>query len=102
MQNILVSMCEGCCCGHPEKGNPKVMLREFSKMLQESNLQHVSLSVPYCLGPCSMANVVKVQANGSDYWFGRMNQKEDLDALADFLKNPTALPSRLAKRQFQC
>ncbi len=101
MPNSKVFMCDGCCCGHMEKGNPKVMRGEFERMVAEAGLSDsVSISSPYCLGPCSMANVVKVQANGIDYWFSRMNQKEDIEALAEFLKNPAALPPRLAKRQF--
>ncbi|MBI2136399.1 hypothetical protein HYU06_04970, partial [Candidatus Woesearchaeota archaeon] len=50
-----VFVCNGCCCGHEEKGNPRVNNLLFMQLLNgEKNLK---IEQPYCLGPCREANV---------------------------------------------
>ena len=93
-------VCNGCCCGHLEKGNPIVKNELFHSLLTEENLQkEVQIEKPYCLGPCGEANVVKIHKNGKNYWFKRINTDEDVHAVIAFVKNPTVLPQALHGKQ---
>ncbi len=78
-------VCNGCCCGHDEKGNP-VVLNEFIESQLQENKIDISLERPYCLGPCSQANVIKITLDKRNYWFGRMNDKQDIIDLMKFIK----------------
>lgn len=93
-------LCNGCCCGHQEKGNPLVKNELFEQLLHQENLQKdVKIEKPYCLGPCSYANVVKVNKNGKNYWFRKINTEEEVHAVVEFLKNPAVLPKPLHGKQ---
>lgn len=98
-ENILY-ICNGCCCGHPEKGNPIVKKELFRELLgQEEFDKQVTMEVPYCLGPCRMANVVKALINGKMYWFRQINSEDDVHAVITFLKNPKEVPAQLQMKQ---
>ncbi len=116
-------VCNGCCCGHEEKGNPQVNNLLFMQLLNgEKNL---TIEQPYCLGPCREANVIKVnikdknQGNfrnvgnntgnnnartagnnaGTNYWFRRINTEQDVKDVAAFVKNPNSISSNLRQKQ---
>lgn len=100
MENKTLYVCNGCCCGHPEKGNPVVKQELFRSLLAQEGLdKQVSMEVPYCLGPCSMANVVKAIVQGKTYWFRRVNTDADIHAVIAFLKNPKEFPPLLRSKQ---
>jgi cobaltochelatase CobN len=83
--NKTLYVCNGCCCGHEEKNNPKVKNELFEKLVSDS--KNVSIEKPYCLGPCHLANVVKVDVEGKEYWFQRVNTEEDVKAVSSFVKS---------------
>ncbi len=100
MENKTLYVCNGCCCGHVEKGNPVVKQDLFRSLLAEEGLdKHVTMEVPYCLGPCRMANVVKAILHGKTYWFRQVNTDADVHAVISFLKNPKEIPSQLKSKQ---
>ena len=100
MESKTLYVCNGCCCGHPEKGNPVVKQDLFRSLLVEEGLdKDVSMEVPYCLGPCKMANIVKVFSNEKMYWFRQVNSEDDVQAVIAFLKNPKEVPDLLKKKQ---
>jgi hypothetical protein len=91
----LLSVCEGCCCGHPEKGNPRVDKADFAHRLQAAGLTNVKMDFPYCLGPCHLANVVRLQVGRSTFVFSRIRDDVDRQAVVQFLQNPSRLPAQL-------
>ncbi len=98
-QNILY-VCNGCCCGHIEKGNSLVKNSLFHELLAAEDLDKtVTIEKPYCLGPCRMANVVKARIHGKHYWFSQVNKEEDVHAVIQFLKNPKEIPKVLENKQ---
>ncbi len=99
-QKSILYVCNGCCCGHEEKGYPLVKNDLFTELLEKEGLQNdVIMEKPYCLGPCRMANVVKIVKNGRTYWFRKINTEEDVHAVIDFVKNPTEVPSQIQLKQ---
>lgn len=93
-------VCNGCCCGHMEKGNSLVKNNLFQQLLTQEKIEdEVTIEKPYCLGPCRDANVVKINKNGKNYWFRRINTDEDVHAIIEFVKNPTLLPKTLHGKQ---
>ncbi|MBS3157808.1 (2Fe-2S) ferredoxin domain-containing protein [Candidatus Woesearchaeota archaeon] len=107
-QQKTVFVCNGCCCGHEEKGNPSVNNLLFMRLLNgEKNLK---IEQPYCLGPCREANVIKVNVKDNNagthprdrdknYWFRRINTEQDVKDVAEFVKNPRNLSSNLRDKQ---
>ncbi len=106
----LVFACTGCCCGHAERGGPKLAPRVLKAAARRAYRASgvtgwVRLSFTDCLGPCSEANVVFLYIQGRPLWFRRMNSPElfvDLltyarDALRD---RDRPLPDALATRSF--
>jgi len=83
MNEKTLYVCNGCCCGHPEKGNPEVQNELFNELVKESD---ISIKRPYCLGPCHLANVVKVEKDNKEYWFQKINTKQDVEAVVAFTK----------------
>lgn len=100
MEENILYVCNGCCCGHPEKGNPLVKQDLFRELLGQEGLdKQVTMEVPYCLGPCKMANVVKAILHGKMYWFRQINTDADVRAMIQFLKNPKEIPAQLKNKQ---
>lgn len=95
----ILSICNGCCCGHEEKSNPRVKNVLFDSLVKQNNL-NVTIERPYCLGPCNMANVVKIEANNKEYWFKRINEEQDVEAVVTFLNNNEHLPQQLRGKLF--
>jgi predicted metal-binding protein len=80
-------VCNGCCCGHQEKGNPLVKNELFEKLTKD---EAITIEKPYCLGPCHLANVVKVEddeeGGGKEYWFQKINTETDVKDVVSFVK----------------
>lgn len=98
-----LSVCNGCCCGHVEKGNPAINVDGVKRAAREAGLPDSSLSFPYCLGPCAYANVVRVDASGQSWMFARINDDEIRAEVMAFAKAPNEgnLSARLRERQIR-
>ena len=103
-----VFVCNGCCCGHEEKGNPRVNNLLFMQLL--NGQKNLRIEQPYCLGPCREANVIKVNVKDKNagnnpkdrdknYWFRRINTEQDVKDVAAFVKNPDSISSNLREKQ---
>lgn len=77
-----VYVCNGCCCGHEEKGNPKVLNELFDAEMKDI----IAIERPYCLGPCEQANTVKITLDNINYWFKRINSEQDVKDIKHFIK----------------
>lgn len=84
-----LSVCDGCCCGHPEKGNPAIDRKRVAAAVQRAAVPGLSLVYPYCLGPCASANVVRVQVASRFWTFGRINSDAELEAVLSFARDPS-------------
>jgi predicted metal-binding protein len=88
MESKTLFVCNGCCCGHEEKGNPKVKNEVFEKLIKDTP---ITIEKPYCLGPCHLANVVKVEVNKdekiTEHWFQRINTEEEVGQVVSFAKS---------------
>jgi len=101
-------VCQGCCCGRPEKGFPALPLEEFKQQWKQRGLRRrFHLTISGCLGPCPLANVVLLQFRGRSMWFHSINHAEDVDLIYNYvermLQAETHLdpPDALAGRQFE-
>jgi predicted metal-binding protein len=90
-----IYICNGCCCGHPEKGNPPVQNALFDALVKDDPT--ICIERPYCLGPCHMANVVKVERGKKEYWFQHVNTEENVKNVVAFVKKGS-LPLPLQKK----
>jgi (2Fe-2S) ferredoxin len=82
----LVFVCDGCCCGHPERGGPKIAPRALRvaarRAFRRAGLDgRVRLVFTDCLGPCSEANVVFLYVHGRPLWLRRINSAEKIAAV---------------------
>lgn len=84
MVKKIISVCNGCCCGHVEKGNPAVHNALFDALIEDDPM--ITLERPYCLGPCNMANVVKVGIEQKEYWFHHVDTEDDVKNVIAFTK----------------
>lgn len=106
----LIFSCRGCCCGHRERGGPKVAPRALRaavrRAFEASGLAGlVRLVSTDCLGPCSEANVVSLYLYGRAFWFRRMNSPALFAALLAYARaavdgHEAPLPHELAERSF--
>jgi cobaltochelatase CobN len=79
----IVFVCDGCCCGHPDRGGPKISPRALRvaarRAFRRAALDgRVRLVFTDCLGPCSEANVVFLYVQGRPLWLRRINSAERL------------------------
>jgi predicted metal-binding protein len=80
--NASLLICNGCCCGHSEKGNPALPKARLQADWAAAGLEDaVRLRFVDCLGPCERANVVVVKAAGEAVWLAGVTTA-DYDALA--------------------
>ena len=80
-----VSVCLGCCCGNTEKGKPAVP-DEWLKAEWRARrlLKNVHLSISGCLGPCDVANAVKINSAEGEIWLGDVQEFYQYRDLADW------------------
>jgi len=78
-----ISVCHGsCCCGREDKGYAPVPAAWLKAQWKERKLlKLVQLSISGCLGPCDMANVVKISTVGGNTWIAAVNGQPDFDQL---------------------
>ena len=98
-----VLICQGCCCGHPEKGNPEIPRARLEAAWAERDLeQSVRLRFVDCLGPCRPANFAALKTRRRTVWLADLADVEAYDALTAWaeqsrdLGKAAPLPSALA------
>ena len=102
-------VCNGCCCGHTEKGFPALPLDDFKRQWKQRGIRRrLHLTISGCLGPCPLANVILLQFRGRSLWFHSINQPEDVSLIYDYVERmllaetaldlPDSLQSRLFER----
>jgi hypothetical protein len=80
-----VSICNGCCCGQPGKGNYEVPLAWLKQEWKyRALLKRVHLSISGCLGPCDVPNVVVITSAKETRWLAGLNQKRHYQLLVDW------------------
>lgn len=78
-----VNVCNGCCCGHTEKGHPEVPVEWLKKEWKHRGLlKRVHLTISGCLGPCDVSNVILIASVEGTRWFGRLDKREQYEMLA--------------------
>ena len=103
-----VSVCLGCCCGNTQKGKPAVP-EEWLKAEWRARrlLKNVHLSISGCLGPCDVANVVKINSAEGEIWLGDLREFHQYRDLADWASacheagSVLPLPASLASLQLE-
>lgn len=108
IQDGLLFICNGCCCGRPEKGFPALPLDDFKRQWKTRGIRRrLHLTISGCLGPCPLANVVLLQFRGESMWFHSINHPEDVNLVYDFVESmlvagsPLDPPEGLAERRFE-
>lgn len=103
-----VSVCLGCCCGQTAKGYPEVPVDWLKAQWKERKLlKRVQLSISGCLGPCDLANVIKITTSRGDTWVGRLSQRHEFDQLVEWAIRTNAedrlapLPETFTERTFE-
>ncbi len=101
-------VCQGCCCGNTEAGNPAVPLDRFKKEWKQRNIRsRIQLTVSGCLGPCTVPNIVLLNYRGETVWFHSINDNDDVVQIYDYLerlleRNQFEPPKgKLAEKVFQ-
>ena len=75
-------VCEGCCCGDPEKGARPVPHDIFHAEWERRRLRSkVHLTFTACLGPCAVANVAYLQIDGRSLWLHSLDDDPKLVAM---------------------
>jgi predicted metal-binding protein len=102
LASILV--CDGCCCGHTEKGNPELPRKHLESIWSERGLESsVRLRFVDCLGPCETANLAVIKTPQESLWLAGLTTADDYEALAGWAARstengaPAALTEPLAK-----
>lgn len=68
-----VVICHGCCCGDVDRGKSEVPVGWLKQARRKrSLLKNIRLSICGCLGPCDLANVVKVSSSDDVVWLGNI------------------------------
>lgn len=86
-----LSVCFGCCCGRTDRGKPGVPVEWMKREWRARGLRRrVQLTVSGCLGPCDIANVVRISCAAGDVWLGDLCEFQDYRALVDWATHSTA------------
>ena len=101
-----VLVCNGCCCGHTEKGRPALPKAHIERLWADRQLESaVRLRFVDCLGPCNPANLAVLKAGENTTWLAGLSSVAEYEALAAWAENARAsvadltLPAALAPRE---
>ncbi len=106
----ILFLCDGCCCGEKnKKAAPfQTLVALFQSALEGCGLRRdVRVVRTGCLGPCSEANVLFAQLLGCGFWFGRIDQASEVEALVRFVAatlgqgSPAVMPEELRGHAFE-
>jgi cobaltochelatase CobN len=82
-----VLVCNGCCCGHTEKGKPPLPKARIEAAWKDQSLgRAVRLRFVDCLGPCSEANVAVVKTATETIWLAALASDQEYEELAAWAK----------------
>jgi hypothetical protein len=104
---VQLLLCDGCCCGRTEQGNPSVPLKFLQREWTRRKLgKYLHLTPCYCLGPCDAANVACVLSAGTATWFAHLETQSDYETLFDWAAQHTQdtappLPALLKDKQLE-
>jgi cobaltochelatase CobN len=80
-----IFVCNGCCCGRADKGNPPIPLDELKAEFKRRKLiGKVQLTISGCLGPCDVLNVVALWLPEGMRWFGGLSESWQYMDLMDW------------------
>jgi predicted metal-binding protein len=80
-----IFVCNGCCCGRADKGNPPIPLEELKAEFKRRKLiGKVQLTISGCLGPCDVLNVVALWLPEGMRWFGGLTESWQYMDLMDW------------------
>jgi cobaltochelatase CobN len=101
-------VCQGCCCGNTQAGNPPVPLDRFKKEWKDRGIRsRIHLTISGCLGPCAVPNIVMLIYKGETVWFHSINSNHDVVLIYEYLEHLLqldrfALPQEpLSRKVFQ-
>lgn len=101
-----IFICNGCCCGRTEKGNPAVPLDWLKSEFKARKLiRNVQVTISGCLGPCDVPNVVAVLLPEGMRWFGNISEIWQYESLLNWAsrvkaeQQPLPLPEWLAAHE---
>lgn len=87
VQDGLVFVCSGCCCGRTDKGFPPLPLDDFKRQWKQRGIRRrFHLTISGCLGPCPLANVVLLEFHGQSRWFHSINQPQDVEVIYEYVE----------------
>jgi cobaltochelatase CobN len=103
-----IFVCDGCCCGRAEKGNPPVP-RDYLKaeFKRRKLISKVQLTITGCLGPCDVYNVVALWLPEGLRWFGGLTEFWQYESLMEWASEcadqgeASPLPRWLLAHEFQ-
>jgi cobaltochelatase CobN len=102
-----VTICSGCCCGNVQRHKPEVPVDWLKEEWKMRGLRRtLQLTISRCLGPCDLANVVRISGHEFDMWLGQLStlaQYEHLlawAALSASAARIVSLPCELTPLQF--
>src|SRR5258708_18724117 len=79
-----VTVCCGC-CGAVERQRPEVPVDWLKEQWKARCLRAVlQLTISRCLGPCNLANVVRVSGCDFDIWLGQSSTREQYERLVEW------------------
>ena len=82
-----IFVCQGCCCGRPERGNPAVPVEAFKMQWKERGIRlRVHLSFSACLGPCVAANTVLLIFAGESIWLHSIDTAEQVNLIFEYIE----------------
>ena len=80
-----IFVCQGCCCGKVEKGNPAVPVDWLKAEFKRRKLiRRVHLTISGCLGPCDVLNVVALWLPEGMRWFGGLTEAWQYESILDW------------------
>ena len=80
-----IFVCQGCCCGKVEKGNPAVPVDWLKAEFKRRKLiRRVHLRISGCLGPCDVLNVVALWLPDGLRWFGGLTEAWQYESILDW------------------
>lgn len=89
-----ISVCNGCCCGQPQKGNLEVPVEWLKREWKSRGLlKRVHLTISGCLGPCDVPNVILITSTEGAQWLAQISQQREYEMLADWAEQ-----SKIAER----
>jgi hypothetical protein len=86
-----IVICSGCCCGAVNRGKPEVPVDWLKQEWRRRGLlKNVQLTISCCLGPCDLANVVRISGSSIEIWLGNISRFEQYINLVEWASESKA------------